>query len=97
MTSNEQSSVDRLSGASTRRGLIDGAVLFSGVVGTGVIVVLRGRDLNRDLLNYHFDNGWAAWTGHVWSNYGPGRIQTFLNPALDMAICCTTRGVVPYV
>lgn len=59
-------------------------ILLSGMIGTGLLAVHLGRDLNWDLFNYHFYNGWAAWTGHIWSNSVPAAVQTFLNPVLDI-------------
>src|SRR5699024_3231496 len=60
------------------------AVLLAGVVGVGIRAILAGRDLHWDLLNYHFYNGWAAWTGHVWSKSIPDQLQTFLHPTLHI-------------
>ena len=60
-------------------------VFLLGALSSGLIAVYMGKDLNGDLFNYHFYNGWAAWTGHTWSNYVPAQLQSFFNPALDIA------------
>lgn len=62
----------------------DGLLFVLGVLGFGILAMANGRDLNWDLLNYHFYNGWAAWTGRVWVNYLPAQLQTFFNPVFDV-------------
>ncbi len=63
---------------------VDGVILVVGAVVYGLLSVRSDKELNRDLFNYHFYNGWAAWTGHSWTNIAPAQLQSFLNPALDI-------------
>ena len=62
----------------------DGVILVAGALVFGVLSVRNGKEVNWDLFNYHFYNGWAALTGHSWTNIAPAQVQTFLNPALDI-------------
>ena len=64
--------------------LIDYAILLVGALASGLIATRMGKDLNWDLFNYHFYNGWAIWTGHAWTNIAPAQLQSFFNPALDI-------------
>ena len=62
----------------------DCAILVAGALVYGLLSVRSGKDFNWDVFNYHFYNGWAAWTGHSWTNIAPAQVQSFLNPALDI-------------
>ena len=64
--------------------LADYVFLAMGVLFWGLLSLRAGKDLNWDIFNYHFYNGWAAWTGHDWDNMAPAQLQSFLNPALDI-------------
>ncbi|MBV8457544.1 MAG: hypothetical protein JO122_13125, partial [Acetobacteraceae bacterium] len=59
-------------------------LLIIGALFCGLFSLWLGKDLNWDAFNYHFYNGWAAWTGHIWANIAPAQLQSFLNPALDI-------------
>jgi hypothetical protein len=59
-------------------------VLISSILVSGLLSVRAGKDLNWDIFNYHFYNGWASWTGHTWTNIAPAQLQSFFNPALDI-------------
>jgi hypothetical protein len=63
---------------------IDYVVLLFGALFSGLLAIKRGKDLNWDLFNYHFYNGWAILTGHTWTNIAPAQLQSFFNPALDI-------------
>ena len=49
----------------------------------GILAVLLGKQLDWDLLNYHFYNGYAFMTGRLDLDVAPAQVQTFLNPLLD--------------
>lgn len=44
----------------------------------------RGADASWDLRNYHYYNGYAAWTGRLGFDYAPAQVQTYYNPFLDV-------------
>ena len=65
-------------------GFIDYVILLSGALVSGLLAIRTGKDLNWDLFNYHFYNGWAILTSHSWTNIAPAQLQSFFNPALDI-------------
>jgi len=52
--------------------------------GFGVFSILIGQDVNWDLLNYHYYNGYAFFNGLEQYHIFPAQIQTFHNPTLDL-------------
>ena len=74
----------------------DYLILLSGALFTGLLAVRRGKDLNWDLFNYHFYNGWAILTGHTWTNIAPAQLQSFFNPALDILQYLLIEHVSPW-
>lgn len=52
----------------------------------GILAVLLGKEMNWDLLNYHFYNGYAFLTGRFDLDLAPAQTQTFLNPLLDVPL-----------
>lgn len=66
------------------RGRVVLATLVACVL-AGVLLAWAGpKDMNWDLLNYHYTNGWAAVTGRTWEHLYPAQLQSLLNPALDI-------------
>jgi hypothetical protein len=63
---------------------INHVILLLGALVSGLLAIRTGKDLNWDLFNYHFYNGWAILTGHTWTNIAPAQLQSFFNPALDI-------------
>ncbi len=43
-----------------------------------------GEDVNYDLQNYHFYNGYAAWNGVWLTNLGPAQEQSYFVPTADV-------------
>lgn len=50
----------------------------------GVFSVFVGKDLNWDLLNYHFYNAFALLHGRLAVDLYPAQLQTFFHPVLDV-------------
>lgn len=48
-----------------------------------LLAVFLGKEMNWDLFNYHFYNGYAFITGRLGLDLAPAQVQTFLNPLLD--------------
>ena len=63
---------------------VDAVILVAGALIYGVLSVRAGKEVNWDLFNYHFYNGWAAWTGRGGANIAPAQVQSFFNPAMDI-------------
>ena len=53
------------------------------LAGAASVLLLR-QDVNWDLQNYHFYNGWAFVHGRLGWDLAPAQIQTFHNPLLDL-------------
>lgn len=53
-------------------------------VASAVFVYLRGQDRNWDLLNYHFYQGYALFTGRLSIDLAAAGLQTFLNPLINL-------------
>jgi hypothetical protein len=51
-----------------------------------LLAVLLGKDMNWDLLNYHFYNGYALLTGRLERDLAPAQVQTFFNPLMDIPL-----------
>ena len=51
-----------------------------------LLAVLLGKDMNWDLLNYHFYNGYALLTGRLEQDLAPAQVQTFFNPLMDVPL-----------
>lgn len=49
----------------------------------GCAAVLKGQDINWDLLSYHFYNGFAFLHHRMHQDLMPGLMQTYLNPLFD--------------
>lgn len=63
---------------------INVSTFFLSALVFGIISIHLGKDVNWDLRNYHYYNGFAIVTGNFFSNYVPAQIQTFFNPTLDV-------------
>lgn len=50
----------------------------------GIISILIGQDLNYDLLQYHFYNGYAFFHQRLTKDVGPAMIQSYINPFFDI-------------
>lgn len=59
-------------------------LLFFCIITFGFLSLSLGKDVNWDLRNYHFYNGYAIITGRSFKDCIPAQIQTFLNPVLDI-------------
>src|SRR5262245_40053601 len=62
-----------------------------------LLAVLLGKDLNWDLLNYHFYNGYALYTGRFERDLAPAQVQTFFNPLLDVPLYLAIVSLPPVV
>jgi hypothetical protein len=49
----------------------------------GILSLLLGQDVNGDLLNYHFYDGFAAFHHRLGFDIAPALMQTYLNPFFD--------------
>lgn len=54
------------------------------ILSAGLFAVGFGQDLNYDLLQYHFYNGYAFLHQRLTIDVGAGMIQTYLNPFFDV-------------
>jgi hypothetical protein len=62
-------------------------LIFGALIGVfGMISIYLGKDVNWDLRNYHFYNGYSFLHGRIDYDYLPAQIQTFNNPLLDLII-----------
>src|SRR5688572_9836854 len=50
----------------------------------GLAALIRGQDVNSDLLNYHFYNGYAFLHHRYSIDVVPALLQSYLNPVLDV-------------
>lgn len=51
----------------------------------GAWSIMRGQDINWDLLNYHLYNPYAFLNGRIESDLAPAGVQTYFSPMLDIA------------
>jgi len=63
----------------------------------GLLAVFLGKEMNWDLLNYHFYNGYAFLTGRMDLDLAPAQAQTFVNPLLDVPLYLAIVGLPPVV
>jgi hypothetical protein len=61
-------------------------VVLSICVWYAALAAVLGKDVNWDLLNYHYYNGYAFVTGRGSFDLAPAQLQTFLNPLLDVPL-----------
>ncbi len=61
-------------------------MLVGSIVVFALLSIAMGQDVNWDLRNYHFYNGYAAVTGTWSQNYLPAQLQSYLVPTLDMFV-----------
>ncbi len=54
-----------------------------------------GKDLNWDLLNYHYYNGWALLHDRWDTDIAPAQLQTWFNPLLDVPLAWSIRHLPP--
>jgi hypothetical protein len=66
------------------------------VLGAGIISTWLGKDLNWDLLNYHFYNPWAFLHGRLSTDLYPAQLQTFYNPFIDLPFYVLTQILPDY-
>jgi hypothetical protein len=59
-------------------------VLLFFILAFGILAVSLGMDINWDLLNYHFYNGFAALHHRLDVDIAPAFMQTYLNPFFDV-------------
>lgn len=59
-------------------------LFFCFILFFGTLSVLMGQDLNFDLLQYHFYNGYAFLHQRLNFDVGAGMIQTYINPFFDV-------------
>src|SRR2546423_15717846 len=73
------------SGQRATRCLMDAGLLLAAMLLAGAAsVLLLRQDVNWNLQNYHFYNGWAFVHGRLGWDLAPAQIQTFHNPLLDL-------------
>ena len=53
-------------------------------LGSGIVAVKMGKDVNWDLLNYHYYNLYALFHGRIGWDIAPAQIQTYINPFFDL-------------
>lgn len=63
------------------------------VVTSGLASLLLGKDMNWDLLNYHYYNPHALISGRLDRDIVPAQLQTFLNPLADVPFYLMTRSL----
>jgi hypothetical protein len=74
----------------------DALLLAALIAAAGAGSLFLGRDVNWDLLNYHFYNAWAWSHGRTFSyDVAAAQIQTFLNPLLDLPFYWMVTGEWP--
>jgi hypothetical protein len=73
----------------------DAILLPTMLVLFGAISVAVGADANWDLRNYHYYNGYAAWTGRLTFDYGAAQVQTYINPFLDVPFFLLVQALPP--
>lgn len=59
------------------------------------LALWTGKDLNWDLLNYHYYNGWAFLHGRSGADIAPAQLQTWFNPLLDVPLAWSIRHLPP--
>src|SRR5262249_35422044 len=70
-------------------------VLFTMCSANAIFAVLLGKEMNWDLLNYHFYNGYALLHGRHDLDLAPAQVQTFLNPLVDVPLYLAIAGLPP--
>jgi Glycosyltransferase family 87 len=58
--------------------------------------LLLGQDMNWDLRNYHYYDGWAVFHENASRNLWPAQIQTFHNPAFAAVVYLLIAHLPPY-
>ncbi len=58
--------------------------VFAVSVAFGLLAVSFGKDMNWDLLNYHYYNAYALLTWRYDLDIAPAQIQSYFNPLLDV-------------
>ena len=61
----------------------------------GVASLLRGKDTNWDLRNYHFYNPWAWWNDRLYWDYAPAQVQSYYSPLLDVPFFALVSSHLP--
>jgi hypothetical protein len=51
---------------------------------SGIFVLIRGQDVNDDMMHYHLYNPYAFLTGRITRDLAPGGMHSFFNPLLDV-------------
>ncbi len=59
-------------------------ILLACILFSGSLAILVGQDLNFDLLQYHFYNGYALLHHRLSKDLGAAMIQTYINPFFDV-------------
>lgn len=59
------------------------------------LALWAGKDLNWDLLNYHYHNGWALLYDRWDADIAPAQLQTWFNPLLDVPLAWSIRHLPP--
>jgi hypothetical protein len=62
---------------------------------SALLAVALGKDVNWDLLNYHYYNGYAFLGGRSQQDIAPAQLQTFLNPLLDIPLYLAIAHISP--
>src|SRR5262245_22472885 len=61
-------------------------VLSTMCTANAIAAVLLGKEMNWDLLNYNFYNGYALLYGRLDLDVQPRQVQTYLNPLVDVPL-----------
>src|SRR5262245_35908281 len=64
---------------------------------SSLLATVVGKDVNWDLFNYHFYNGYAFLTDRAHKDIAPAQLQTFLNPLLDVPLYLAISHLSPIV
>src|SRR5262245_29477979 len=72
-------------------------VLSTMCTANAILAVLLGKEMNWDLLNYHFYNGYALLHGRLDLDVAPAQVQTFLNPLVDVPLYLAIVSLPPIV
>lgn len=57
--------------------------LALGLATSLILALVQGYDMDWDVLNYHFYNGWAFLHGATWRNIQPAMQQSYFAPFMD--------------
>lgn len=92
LLSNTDAALDRIL---RRRAPGTAVAFFVYAIVSMALALWAGKDLNWDLLNYHYYNGWAFLHGRWGKDIAPAQLQTWFNPLLDVPLAGSIRHLPP--